>query len=261
MLIDWTHAGAPALASFLASLVEVVEAFTIVLAVGVVRSWRGALTGVAVALITLATMAAFMGSALAHVPLDWAKVGVGYPLVLFGLRWLRKAMLRAAGVIPMHDEQVAYANQTKALLGAGSVMSRWDAMAIGMAFKITMIEGLEVVFIVIAVGAGDPGSLLWASGGAFAAFVLASLTAAVLRRPLTKIPENTLKFTVGIILTSAGTYWVGEGCGVDWPGGDVSLLLLASGFLAVALFGVRNLARNGALTNPSKAHGRNGGQS
>jgi uncharacterized membrane protein len=141
MLTNLTGAGAPALASFLASLVEVAEALTVVLAVGAVRGWRGALAGAGLALGVLVVMVAAMGPALERVPLDLAKLAIGTLLVLFGLRWLRKAMLRAAGVIPLHDEQVAYDGETRALRCLGPVIRSWDGVAVATAFKITAEPG------------------------------------------------------------------------------------------------------------------------
>jgi uncharacterized membrane protein len=250
MSIDWLHAGAPALAAFLASLVEFVEALTVILAVGVVRSWRGAVGGAALALALLVVMVAAIGPALQRVPLDLAKLAIGCLLVLFGLRWLRKAMLRAAGVIPLHDEQAAYDGKTRMLRGLGPAARSWDKVAIAAAFQITMIEGLEVVFIVIAIGAGGPGLLPWASAGALAALVLTISAGAALHRPLTAVPENTLKFAVGVLLSAFGTFWVGEGSGLAWPGGDVALPMLAGGFLGVALLGVRTLRRANVSFRP-----------
>jgi uncharacterized membrane protein len=241
MLTDWTHASAPALAAFLASLVEFVEALTVVLAVGAVRGWRGALGGAGLALVVLTALVNALGPALQHVPLDLAKLVIGALLALFGLRWLRKAMLRAAGVIPLHDEQAAYEGKTRALRGLGSVDRGWDRLAIATSLKITMIEGLEVVFIVIATGAGSPSSLLWASIGALIALVLVVAAGVALHRPITALPENTLKLGVGVLLTAFGTFWVGEGSGLAWPGADWSIPALAVGLLATALVGVHTL--------------------
>lgn len=241
MWTNWTEAGAPALASFLASSVEVAESLTVVLAVGAVRGWRAALAGTGLAIGLLIVMVATMGPALQHVPLDLAKLTIGALLVLFGLRWLRKALLRAAGVIPLHDEQAAYDGETRKLRDLSAASGVWDGVAVATAFKITMIEGLEVVFIVIAVGAGGAGALPWATVGAFAALALGTLAGVALRRPLTTLPENTLKFTVGVLLSAFGTFWVGEGAGLDWPGDDASILLLAAGFLGASLVGVHTL--------------------
>ncbi len=233
------HAGPSIMAAFLASLVEFVEALTIVLAVGAVRGWRGALGGTALALLVLTLLVIVLGPALRRIPLDVVRLGVGALLLLFGMRWLRKAILRAAGVIALHDEDAAYAAQTSALRAQGGGTGGWDRVAVSTAFKITMIEGIEVVFIVIAIGAGGAGLLLPATLGAAAALLLVVALGLVLHRPVAMIPENTLKFTVGVLLCAFGTFWVGEGLGVDWPGADWSLLLLGLGFLAASASCVR----------------------
>jgi uncharacterized membrane protein len=160
---------------------------------------------------------------------------VGTLLLLFGMRWLRKAILRSAGVIPLHDEEAAYAKETESLRGIGEGGNAWDSIAIVTAFKITMLEGLEVVFIVIAVGAGGVGLLIPAGVGALGALVLVVLLGVIVHRPLASIPENTLKFVVGVLLTAFGTFWVGEGIGLGWPGRDWSILGLVVGFFLVAL--------------------------
>jgi len=233
-MIDWTHAGPSLVAAFLASLVEFVEALTVVLAVGVVRGWRPALLGTGFGLAVLFLLVIVLGPALARIPLDIVQLVVGALLLLFGLRWLRKAILRAAGVIPLHDEAQAFAAET-ALLRQGAVSGdAWDWVAIAAAFKIVMLEGIEVVFIVIAIGAAG-GLLLPASIGAAAALLLVILLGLVLHRPLASIPENTLKFVVGVLLSAFGTFWVGEGIGAAWPESDWSILALIVGFLVLAL--------------------------
>jgi uncharacterized membrane protein len=239
--MTWTVA-APALsAAFLASLVEVVEAFTIVLAVGTVRGWRPALIGTGCALGVLALLVLLLGPALTHVPLQALQLVIGVLLLMFGLRWLRKAILRAAGFIALHDEEAAFAKETGILAAenAGAIDQR-DWMAGLTAFKAVMLEGIEVVFIVLAVGAGR--GLIWpASLGALAACALVLALGIALRKPLTRGPENTLKFAVGVMISAFGIYWTGEGLGVDWPGDDLAILalgalLLASGLALVAAF-------------------------
>jgi uncharacterized membrane protein len=244
MAMDWTHAGPSMLAAFLASLVEFVEALTIVLAVGAVRGWRGALGGAGVALLVLLALVLALGPALTRIPRDVVQLAVGALLLLFGMRWLRKAILRAAGVIPLHDEAAAYASEIVALRGLGGIGRGWDRVAVATSFKITMLEGIEVVFIVIAVGAAGQGLLVPASLGALAAFLLVVALGLALHRPVATIPENTLKFVVGILLSAFGTFWVGEGMGLAWPGGDLSLVALNAGFLAAALLAVQ-LSRAG----------------
>ena len=238
MHIDWTHAAPAMLAAFLASLVEFVEALTIVLAVGAVRGWRGALAGTGLALLVLLGLVAVLGPVLTRIPLAWVQLGLGTLLLLFGMRWLRKAILRAAGTIPLHDETAAYARQTQSLAALGSAARGLDRIAVSTAFNITMIEGIEVVFIVVAVGAGGPGLLAPAGLGAVAALLVVIALGLVLHRPVATIPENVLKFAVGILLTAFGTFWVGEGMGLPWPGGDAAAAALNAGFLATALAAV-----------------------
>lgn len=238
MIADWTHAGPTILAAFLASLVEFVEALTIVLAVGAVRGWRGALGGTGLALLVLLALVLLLGPALTRIPRDLVLLGVGAMVLMFGMRWLRKAVLRAAGVIPLHDEDAAFVKQTAALRGLGGIGAGWDRVAVGTAFKITMVEGIEVVFIVVALGATGAGLLLPASLGAAAALLLVVALGVVLHRPVAAIPENTLKFAVGVLLCAFGSYWVGEGMGLHWPGEDWSVLGLNAGFLLAALVAV-----------------------
>ena len=248
--VDPVHAGPTVLAAFLASLVECVEALTIVLAVGAVRGWRGALGGTGLALVVLLALVAVFGPALARIPEAAVQLGIGTLILLFGMRWLRKAVLRSAGVIALHDEDAAFAKETAALRGIGGLGAGWDRVAVATAFKITMIEGIEVVFIVIALGATGAGLLMPASLGAVAALVVVSVLGLVLHRPVAMIPENTLKFTVGVLLCAFGTFWVGEGMGLRWPGEDWSVLAVAAGFLVAALAAVpvcRGRARPSSL--------------
>lgn len=238
MSTDWAHAFPSLLAAFLASLVEFVEALTIVLAVGSVRGWRGAIGGSLAAVLVLLALVAVLGPALTRIPLDLVRLGLGGLLLLFGMRWLRKAVLRAAGVIALHDEAAAYARATAAFAGGGGVLSGWDRVAVSTAFQITLIEGAEVVFIVVAVGAGG-GLLLPAGLGALAALLLVVALGLALHRPVSMIPENALKFLVGVLTCAFGTFWVGEGMGFAWPGADWSLPALNLGFLLVALAAIR----------------------
>ncbi len=237
MIIDWPHAAAPALAAFLASLVEAVEALTVVLAVGAVRGWRGALGGTGLALLVLLALVAVLGPALTRIPLATLQLTLGTLLLLFGMRWLRKAVLRSAGVIALHDEDVAYAKSVAALRAAGGRAPGLDRVAVSTAFQITMVEGVEVVFIVVAVGATG-GSLLPASLGAAAAVLLVAAAGFGLHRPVARVPENVLKFAVGVLLCGFGAFWVGEGAGLPWPGGDWSIPALLAVFLGTALAAV-----------------------
>ena len=219
----------PALiAAFTASLVEVVEAFTIVLVVATLQGWRAAILGTGAALAVLAVIVAVLGPMIGLVPFHLLQLVIGVLLLLFGAGWLRKASLRAAGVVALHDETQAYAKGSAALTGR-------DGWIGGLAaFKAVLLEGLEVAFIVVAVGAGH-GTIVPASLGAFAACVLVLIVGAILHRPLARVPENTLKFGVGVMLTAFGTFWTGEALGVAWPGEDLMLLVLAAIYLGLGL--------------------------
>lgn len=234
-MFTWSTAAPAISAAFLASLVEVVEAFTIVLAVATLRGWRPAAFGAAAALGVLGAIVLTLGPLLDRVPLHLLQLVVGVLLLLFGIGWLRKAALRAAGVIPLHDEDAIFAAET-AHLGeeARRHKSSLDWIAGITAFKAVLLEGLEVVFIVIAVGAGR-GLLGPASLGALAACVLVLLVGAVVHRPLSRVPENTLKFGVGVMLSAFGVFWTGEGLGVEWPGHDLALFVFAILFLGTGL--------------------------
>ena len=236
--MTWAHIAPAITAAFLASIVEFVEALTVVLAVGSVRGWRGALTGAGAALAVLLVLVAIFGPALTLIPISLVQIAVGTLLLLFGLRWLRKAILRAAGVLALHDEDAAFAKETQALKAAGAIGPGFDVIGFLAAFKITMLEGVEVVFIVVAVGAGGAGLMLPAALAAVAALLVVIAVGVVVRGPLSRVPENQLKFVVGVLLTAFGTFWIGEGLGVAWPGDDWSVLGLLAGFLVVALAAV-----------------------
>jgi uncharacterized membrane protein len=185
-------------------------------------------------LILLLVIVAALGPALARIPIDIMQVTIGALLLLFGMRWLRKAILRAAGVVPLHDEAAAFAKETARLRAIGGT-GRWDLAAAFGSFQVTTLEGIEVVFIVVAIGAGGNGLLIFASLGALAALLLIITLGLVLHRPLASIPENSLKFIVGILLAAFGTFWAGEGLGISWPGSDWAILGLAIGFLSTAV--------------------------
>jgi len=238
MTADWPHASPAILAAFLASLVEFIEAMTIVLAVGAVRGWRGAIGGASLALVLLAVLTALLGPVLIAIPLGWVHLVLGTLLILFGLRWLRKAILRAAGVIPLHDETAAYQRQTRALQTAGGVLGGWDRLAVATSFKITLIEGIEVVFIVVAVGTSGRGLIGPAVLGAVAALLVVIALGAAFHKPVSMVPENSLKFIVGVLLSAFGTFWFGEGMGWQWPGADWSLLGLNGIYVTAALVAV-----------------------
>jgi uncharacterized membrane protein len=221
-------------ASFLGSFVEVVEAFTIILAVGVTQSWRPAFIGTGLALAVLAVLVLIFGPLLGMIPIGIMQYVIGTLLILFGMRWLRKAILRASGYIALHDEEKAFAEETDSLRRQANDR-RADFLAGIAAFKAVLLEGIEVVFIVIATGAAHEGMLGYASLGALAACLLVIVIGLFLHKPLTAVPENTLKFVVGLMLTSFGIFWVGEGIGTDWPGADLILLPI---FALLAVFSV-----------------------
>lgn len=226
-------------ASFLGSFVEIVEAFTIILAVGVTRSWRPAFIGTGLALIVLAVLVLALGPLLGLIPVDIMQLVIGTLLVLFGLRWLRKAILRAAGFIALHDEEMAFAAETDSLRRQ-SAERRADFLAGTAAFKAVLLEGVEVAFIVIATGAGR-GMIGYASLGAAAACLLVIVIGLLVHKPLSTVPENTLKFIVGLLLSAFGIFWIGEGVGAEWPGADLSLVGIFAVLLLFSLATVRLL--------------------
>ncbi len=227
------HLFAASLPAFLASLVEFVEALTIVLAVGVTRGWRSALIGAAAATAVLAALVLAFGPALGRIPIGVLQLVVGILLVFFGLRWLRKAVLRYAGAIGLHDEAKIFAKQRDRLAGERQGAARIDWIGFTTSFKAVLLEGLEVVFIVVALGA-TAGALVPASLGAALAGVVVIGAGLALHRPLAKVPENTLKAIVGVMLSAFGTFWTGEGLGIAWPGADLILLALVGGYAAAA---------------------------
>src|SRR6267154_4669198 len=243
MTIAWTSVAPAVSAAFLSSLVEAVEALTIVLAVATVRGWRPAGLGALAGLATLALIVLALGPLLDRVPLHALQLAIGVLLLLFGMRWLRKAILRAAGVIPVHDEELAFATGTAALRDqARHHGARLDWLAGLASYKAMVLEGLEVVFVVIAVGAGR-GLLVPASIGALAACALVAGVGVAVRRPLARVPENTLKFAVGVMLSAFGIFWTGEGLGVPWPGEDFAIVVFIAMFLAVGLAAVEIVRR------------------
>ena len=229
---------APAVtAAFLASLVEVVEAFTIVLAVATLRGWRPAALGTTAGLTVLTAIVLLLGPLLDRVPITSLQLAIGILLLLFGMGWLRKASLRAAGILPLHDEDAIFAAEAAELGDQARRQQRnLDWVAGITALKAVLLEGLEVVFIVIAVGAGR-GLLVPAGLGAVAACALVLAIGAAVHRPLSRVPENTLKFGVGVMLSAFGVFWTGEGLGIAWPGQDLALLLFAALFLGAGLMG------------------------
>jgi uncharacterized membrane protein len=220
---------------FVACAVEAVEALTIVLATGITRDWKSTLQGMAVALVALAVITAAVGPAVSHLPLTGLRLAVGALLVIFGLQWLRKAVLRATGFKALHDEASAYLREVTAAREAAAEKRRGvsDWYSFTLAFKGVLLEGLEVVFIVITFGSNQR-NMGAAVIGAAAAVIVVTVTGIAVRAPLTKVPENWMKFAVGVMLTSFGTFWGAEGAGVAWPGNDAALLVLVP---VVALVG------------------------
>lgn len=218
------------LAVFLASCVEMVEALTIVLAVGVTRGWRSALEGVGAAVLALAVLVAALGPAIVtYVPLGVLRVVIGALLLVFGLQWLRKAVLRASGFKAKHDEDAIYRREVERLSGAPRTAGR-DATAFTVAFKGVFLEGVEVIVIVLTLGI-TAHRLGLAVEAAAAAVVLVGLVGAIVARRLAGVPENAMKMGVGLMLVSFGTFWLGEGVGLAWPGpSDVFILALIAAY-------------------------------
>jgi uncharacterized membrane protein len=222
---------------FVACVVEAIEALTIVLAAGLTRSWRSTWQGVGLALVVLGVVVGALGPTITLLPLGVLRVVVGALLLIFGLQWLRKAVLRATGYKALHDEASAYLREVTAAQSAGDAVRRGlvtDWYAFTLAFKGVLLEGLEVVFIVLTFGANqkDVGAAVI---GAACAVVVVTVVGVAVRAPLARVPENAMKFCVGIMLTSFGTFWGAEGCGVRWPGNDLALLVLVPVVAVVSL--------------------------
>jgi uncharacterized membrane protein len=235
------------LGAFLASAVEMVEALTIVLGVGTVRGWRSTLVGAGSALGILGVLVAALGSALSAIPIESLRFVVGALLLAFGLQWLRKAILRSSGYKPLHDEDETYREQRKEAAGAtGERRGDLDWYAFTVSFKGVLLEGLEVVFIVIAFGSAQrnmgPAAL-----GAGTAAVLVVLAGVLARGPLSRVPENRIKFAVGLLLTSFGCFWAAEGLGIGWPGDEASLPAVIT-FFAGASYALVVALRHQRLT-------------
>ncbi len=233
------------MAAFLASLVECVEALTIVLAVGATRGWRSVLFGTAAGLGLLTFLVLMFNPLLRHVPVSiaWLQISFGGLLFLFGMNWLRKAVLRAAGRKRLHDQALIYKEETSQLAKAEKARGWWDWIAFITGFKAIVLEGVEVVFIVVAVGAAE-ASLAPAALGAAIATLLVMLLGFLLHRPLMRVPENALKFSVGVILSAFGIFWFGKGSGFEWPGDDLAIIGLIAALLIAALCSVRLLQRH-----------------
>ena len=228
--------------AFIASGVEFVEATTIILAVGVTRGWRAPVYGTIAAAVTLAAVIGVFGATLVTiVPEHALKAFVGALLLLFGLRWLRKAALRFAGIVALHDEERIYLKQVADLKAQGLRKTGFDRIGAAVAFKAVLLEGTEVAFIVIAFGAGGAAALNGAIVGAIAAGIVVIALGMSLRQPLTMVPENWMKFGVGAILSSFGVFWFAEGLGTTWPGDALSIFVIIGLFLGASWVSVRML--------------------
>jgi len=235
-----------AIPAFLASVVEWVEAFTIVLAVGNTRGWRSPLWGVVGGLGSLAVIVVVFGAPLVAYQEQVTQtfhIVIGLLLLLFGMRWLRKAILRFAGVVAEHDEERIYQREVAELRAQAGASRQWDAVGFWLAYKAVLLEGLEVAFIVLAVGAQGGSALQAAIFGAIAALVVVAAAGALLHKPLSFVPENLMKFVVGAMLTTFGIFWAGEGLLVEWPGADVALPIILAGVVLTGVVAVRLLAR------------------
>jgi Ca2+/H+ antiporter, TMEM165/GDT1 family len=254
--VDPTTLAIHATPAFVASAVEFVEATTIVLAVGVTRGWRAPLIGTLAATATLAIVVATLGVALvAIVPEHLLKGVVGALLLLFGLRWLRKAVLRFAGIVALHDEELVYQRKLAELRAEGVQRNEFDWIGFLVAYKAVLLEGTEVAFIVIAFGAAGGTALTSAIVGAVAAGLFVIALGAALRKPLTMVPENSLKFGVGAMLCSFGVFWFAEALGMEWPGDALSIPLIVMAFLAASWLAVRML--RGLLPQGAQVEVRN----
>jgi uncharacterized membrane protein len=218
-----------------------VEALTIVLAMGVTRGWRASLSGAAVATVTLGAIVAALGPALTVIPIEALRLVVGLLLLVFGLQWLRKAILRASGWRALRDEDAAFAREAAAAEG------KTDWYAFTISFKGVLLEGLEVAFIVLTFGSAQENIPL-AAAGAAAAAVLVIAAGVVVREPLSRVPENTLAFAVGVMLTTFGTFWGAEGAGVEWPGDDAALPVVLGFVLLISLSFVTALKKRRLAT-------------
>ena len=223
-----------AFASFLGTSVEFVEALTIILAVGVTRGWKTSLTGAFTAIVILAVLVAGIGAPLVQViKTPWVALIVGLFMLLFGIRWLRKAILRYSGLKALHDESESYEEELERQKQAGQTPGGIDKFGFATTLGVTFLEGLEAIFIVITIGLST-SNMTFSIAGAVVATIILLIVGVLLRSPLTKVPENTMKFIVGVMLTSFGAFWVGEGLHVNWPQKDVSILYIAASLLVLS---------------------------
>jgi uncharacterized membrane protein len=246
-----------ALPAFVASVVEFVEAFTIVLAVGNTRGWRSPVWGTLAALATLGVIVGVFGTPLIVYRTEISQyfhLLVGVLLLLFGMRWLRKAILRFAGIVAQHDEELIYQREVAELRAQGVASTRWDNVGFWFSYKAVLLEGLEVAFIVITLGSQGGQALIAAILGAVAAFIVVMMLGAVLRQPLALVPENAMKFVVGAMLTTFGVFWGAEGFLVEWPWGEATLLVVLGVVLATSLLAV--LLLKAMLPNGARVEAR-----
>ena len=239
------------LSAFLASAVEMVEALTIVLASGLARGWRSSLIGVGAATLALAVVVAVLGPALTLIPIDALRLVVGGLLLTFGLQWLRKAILRASGYKALHDEEAIFATELReAETAPRDTRAKIDWYGFTLSFKGVFLEGLEVAFIVLTFGSTQKNIPLAALGAAVA-IVLVGIVGVLARAPLARVPENTMKFAVGVMLTTFGIFWGAEGAGAHWPGGDVALLAVLAFVVLLSVAMVAVLRRRRAVLVPA----------
>ena len=240
-----------AISVFLACAVEAVEAFTIVLAVATTRKWSSALLGVGAAVLVLAVLVGALGPALTSLPIDVLRLVVGGLLLVFGLQWLRKAILRASGLKELHDEEAIFEREAGAAQ-ASTLAEGLDSYAFAISFKAVLLEGLEVAFIVLTFGANQGDIPLAALAATLAVFVVIAAGLAA-RAPLARVPENSMKFGVGVLLTTFGIFWGAEGAGASWPGGEAALAPLALLILLCSWLMVRDLrGRSGGFAMESR---------
>jgi uncharacterized membrane protein len=246
------NAGFLFVAVFLACAVEAVEALTIVLAVGLTRGWRAPAYGTGAALLALAAVVAALGPALKLIPLHTIQLVVGGLLLIFGLQWLRKAMLRASGIKAKHDEDAIYKKEVEAATGVAKNAGAFDSYSFRIAFMGVLLEGLEVAFIVLTFGTTQ-GNIPLAALAAAAAVIVVVAAGVAARVPLARVPENMLKYAVGLLLTTFGTFWGAEGAGAKWPASDASILVLLAVLWAVSLGVVQALKRSQQVYAASSA--------
>lgn len=244
------------LAAFIACAVEMVEALTIVLAVGTTRGWRSPLIGAATAALALAVIIAVLGPALTQVPISALRLVVGGLLLAFGLQWLRKAILRASGIEAYHDENAIFVHELELARQAGDEKrAGLDWYSFTLSFKGVFLEGLEVAFIVVTFSSRSGGISIAVSAAALALLVVV-VTGVLVRAPLSRVPENTMKFSVGAMLTTFGIFWGAEGAGASWPGGDGALLVILSAVVLTSIGFVRVLRKLRPLGHAASGIGR-----